>query len=160
MSALMKSFALKQTKLFQSQLFLQKSFFCIQAGQKCTGVCKWFSSEKGFGFITVDDSEQEAFVHQSNIHAPGFRSLAEGEKVEFEVEMDTRGRPKAINVTGPDGSYVQGAPRNDFGGGSNDSFASNFGGGAMGAAGGAAAASSFGKSSTFGSNDDDDDNML
>eukprot|EP00124_Ichthyophonus_hoferi_P003957 Ihof_evm3s386 gene=Ihof_evmTU3s386 len=77
-----------------------------------TGVCKWFNSEKGFGFITPDDGSPDVFVHQTSIHAQGFRSLAEGEKVEFTVENDPNtNRPKAQRVTGPEGNFVQGAPR-------------------------------------------------
>jgi cold shock CspA family protein len=82
------------------------------------GKCKWFDSTKGFGFIAVDDSEQDIFVHQSDIYAPGFRSLAEGEDLEFKVTSDPRtGKLKAVEVTGPEGNYVQGAPRQDFGDG-------------------------------------------
>ena len=51
------------------------------------------------------------FVHQTQIYARGFRSLAEGEEVEYEVELDESGRQRAISVTGPEGDYVQGAPR-------------------------------------------------
>ncbi len=51
------------------------------------------------------------FVHQSSIHAEGFRSLAEGEAVEFDVS-DNNGKPSAVNVTGPNGDYVKGAPYN------------------------------------------------
>ena len=83
-----------------------------------SGTVKWFSSEKGFGFIVPNDGGNDVFVHQTQIHAQGFRSLAEGEDVEFEVDIDPNGRPRAIAVTGPDGSFVQGAPRqprrNDF----------------------------------------------
>lgn len=60
------------------------------------------------------------FVHQSSIHAEGFRSLAEGENVEYEVVHDEKkGKSSAANVTGPGGAFVKGAPRqmqNDFGG--------------------------------------------
>lgn len=49
------------------------------------GEVKWFNTQKGFGFITPDDGSADVFVHQTAIYAPGFRSLAEGEKVEYEV---------------------------------------------------------------------------
>lgn len=76
------------------------------------GSCKWFNSTKGFGFITPDDGTSDVFVHQSSIQADGFRSLAEGERVEYTVEMDKRsGRVKANMVTGPDGVNVKGAPK-------------------------------------------------
>merc|ERR1712113_909102 len=74
---------------------------------------KWFDVEKGFGFIAAEDG-QDYFVHQTAIYAPGFRSLAEGEDVEFKVGTDERtGKVKAFDVTGPGGNYVQGAPRPD-----------------------------------------------
>jgi CspA family cold shock protein len=62
-----------------------------------TGTVKWFSDEKGFGFITPDEGSRDLFVHHSNISADGYRSLAEGAKVSFEEEMGPKG-PKAINV--------------------------------------------------------------
>ena len=62
-----------------------------------TGVVKWFSDEKGFGFITPDEGSRDLFVHHSNIQADGYRSLAEGAKVSFEEEAGPKG-PKAINV--------------------------------------------------------------
>lgn len=74
------------------------------------GTVKWFNTQKGFGFIVPDDGSEDVFVHQSAIQAEGFRSLADGESVEFQVEEDDTGRRKAIQVTGPDGADVQGAP--------------------------------------------------
>jgi len=74
------------------------------------GVVKWFNASKGFGFITPDEGDEELFVHQSTIKAEGFRSLREGERVEFDLESGEDGRNKAINVTGPDGQPPQGAP--------------------------------------------------
>merc|ERR1719427_1819024 len=86
-------------------------------GQKLSkGVCKKFDSSKGFGFITVDDGSGDVFVHYSEIQAQGFKSLAEGESVEFEVVVQDDGRRKAINVTGPNGANVQGQKRQQFGG--------------------------------------------
>lgn len=76
-----------------------------------SGTVKWFDSKKGFGFIVPDDGSEDIFVHQTAIHAEGFRSLAEGEPVEFSVIQDNSGKTKAENVTGPMGAYVQGAPR-------------------------------------------------
>ena len=61
-----------------------------------TGVVKWFNSEKGFGFITVDGGE-DVFVHFSAITGDGFKSLEEGQKVEFEVVKGDRGL-QAANV--------------------------------------------------------------
>ena len=61
-----------------------------------TGVVKWFNSEKGFGFISVE-GEDDVFVHFSAIQSEGFKSLEEGQKVEFEVTEGARG-PQAANV--------------------------------------------------------------
>jgi len=81
--------------------------------QKATGVCKWWNNLKGFGFITLDDGSGEVFVHQTQIQAEGFRSLAEGEPVEFNVETNNDGKKHATNVTGPNGAAVQGAPKRE-----------------------------------------------
>ncbi|MGH2405789.1 MAG: cold-shock protein [Armatimonadota bacterium] len=61
------------------------------------GSVKWFSAEKGYGFITPDDGTKDLFVHHSAIQADGFRTLNEGEKVEFEVTQGQKG-PQAVNV--------------------------------------------------------------
>jgi len=75
------------------------------------GTVKWFDTVKGFGFITPDDGSSDVFVHQTAIRMEGFRSLADGEAVEFRVEEDSNtGRRKAVDVTGPGGAEVQGAP--------------------------------------------------
>jgi CspA family cold shock protein len=64
---------------------------------KITGSVKWFSKEKGYGFITRDDNKGDVFVHFSAIQQRGFKTLQEGQKVEFEVEQDAKG-PRAKNV--------------------------------------------------------------
>ncbi|MFJ4292831.1 cold-shock protein [Cupriavidus sp. NPDC089707] len=56
-----------------------------------TGVVKWFNDEKGYGFITPDDGGKDLFAHHSEIQGTGFKSLAEGEKVEFEVTQGQKG---------------------------------------------------------------------
>lgn len=61
------------------------------------GTVKWFNESKGFGFITSEDGS-DVFVHYSAIQSNGFKSLAEGDSVSFEVEKGPKG-PKAINVT-------------------------------------------------------------
>ncbi len=62
-----------------------------------TGTVKWFSDEKGFGFIAPEDGSKDVFVHHSAIQGSGFKSLAEGQKVTFDVEQGQKG-PSAANV--------------------------------------------------------------
>lgn len=63
-----------------------------------TGTVKWFNSTKGFGFIAPEAGE-DVFVHFSAIESSGYRELYEGQKVEFDVENDNRGKgPRAANV--------------------------------------------------------------
>ena len=62
-----------------------------------TGKVKWFSNDKGYGFITRDDSGADLFVHHSSIAGEGYKSLDEGNAVEFEVAQGQKG-PQAINV--------------------------------------------------------------
>ncbi|WP_425445699.1 cold-shock protein [Vibrio albus] len=62
-----------------------------------TGTVKWFNGDKGFGFITPDDGSKDLFVHHSEIKMDGYKSLNDGQKVEFEVGKGQKG-PCAINV--------------------------------------------------------------
>ena len=61
------------------------------------GVVKWFSAEKGYGFLTPDDGGKDHFVHFSEIQTNGYRTLAEGAKVTFESQEGPKG-PQAVNV--------------------------------------------------------------
>jgi len=56
------------------------------------GTVKWFNTEKGFGFISQDDGGNDVFVHHSEIDASGFRDLAEGQRVQFEVREGNKGQ--------------------------------------------------------------------
>ena len=61
------------------------------------GTVKWFSDEKGYGFITPDEGSKDLFVHHSNIGGEGFKSLAEGARVQYEERAGAKG-PEATNV--------------------------------------------------------------
>ena len=61
------------------------------------GTVKWFNNDKGFGFITRNDGEKDCFVHHTAITGSGYKSLADGEKVEFDVVQGQKG-PAAENV--------------------------------------------------------------
>jgi CspA family cold shock protein len=61
------------------------------------GTVKWFNDQKGFGFITPDGGDKDCFVHHSGIQAEGFKTLSEGDRVEFEIVEGTKG-PAAESV--------------------------------------------------------------
>ena len=64
--------------------------------ERVTGTVKWFNASKGYGFIARDGGE-DVFVHQSAIQSAGYRTLEEGQRVEFDLESGAKG-PKAVNV--------------------------------------------------------------
>merc|ERR1712088_852053 len=120
--------------------FCEIEYHCKMAQGKNFGTCKWWNSQKGFGFITPDDGGADVFVHQTAISADGFRSLAEGEELEYTVEQGADGRLKASNVSGPNGKSVKGAPQ-EFrsggrGGGIGGGQQGGYGGGQGGYGGG------------------------
>ncbi len=65
---------------------------------RVTGTVKWFNDAKGYGFITPENGEKDCFVHHTASQSDGFRSLAEGERVEFEIVQGQKG-PAAEKVT-------------------------------------------------------------
>lgn len=65
--------------------------------ERQTGTVKWFSSEKGYGFIAPESGGDDVFVHFSALQGSGYRNLNEGETVEFEIEQSDKG-PRAANV--------------------------------------------------------------
>ncbi|XZR52813.1 MAG: cold shock-like protein CspC [Enterobacteriaceae bacterium] len=65
---------------------------------KMRGQVKWFNESKGFGFITPSDGSKDVFVHFSAIQGSGFKTLAEGQNIEFEIQEGQKG-PSAVNVT-------------------------------------------------------------
>ena len=86
------------------------------------GTVKWFDTTKGFGFIAPDNGDPDVFVHQTVIQMEGFRSLADGESIEYEMEVQDDGRRRATKVTGPDGADCQGAPYQSDGGFYDDGY--------------------------------------
>jgi CspA family cold shock protein len=74
------------------------------------GTVKWFNPTKGYGFIAPDTGGKDVFVHISAVQKAGFRSLSEGQKVDFEVEQQQNGRTAAVNLSqsdsGPDDGWA------------------------------------------------------
>ena len=68
-------------------------------GEKATGTVKFFNTMKGFGFITRDDGQPDAFVHISAVERSGIQSINEGDRFEFDLEVDRRGKYSAVNLT-------------------------------------------------------------
>ncbi len=96
-----------------------------------TGTVKWFNPEKGFGFITRENGEKDVFVHHSAIQGSGFRTLNDGERVEFDVVQGQKG-PAAENVVRLDAPEGGG----DAGGGGSRGGGGGYGGGGGGRGGG------------------------
>jgi CspA family cold shock protein len=75
-----------------------RSTDAVEGIHMATGTVKWFSDDKGFGFITPDEPGKDLFVHFSGIAGDGFKTLAEGARVSYEAENGPKG-PAAVNVT-------------------------------------------------------------
>ena len=67
-------------------------------GEKASGTVKFFNAMKGFGFIQRDDGQPDAFVHISAVERAGIPTLNEGDRLEFEIEVDRRGKYAAVNL--------------------------------------------------------------
>ena len=92
------------------------------------GTVKWFNNEKGFGFIAPEDGSKDLFVHHSAIQGGGFKSLDEGESVEFDVVQGQKG-PAAENVTRLGGGTPGGGRGGSRGGGGGGGGRGGYGGG-------------------------------
>ena len=70
----------------------------VQSNPTETGVVKWFNDAKGFGFVTPDNGGEDLFAHFSSIQMNGFKTLKEGQKVNFEITQGPKGK-QAVNIT-------------------------------------------------------------
>jgi cold shock protein len=68
-------------------------------GDKATGTVKFFNAMKGFGFVQRDDGQPDVFVHISAVERAGLHDLNEGDKIEFDIEVDARGKYAAVNLS-------------------------------------------------------------
>ncbi|RYQ81108.1 hypothetical protein Ahy_Scaffold1g107112 isoform C [Arachis hypogaea] len=103
------------------------------AEERYSGVVQWFSNSKGFGFIKPDQGGDDLFVHHSSIQSDGaFRTLVDGDRVEFSI-ADNSDKPKALDVTGPNGAPLRSAHDSARAGNDNRRSAGAGGGGGGGA---------------------------
>ncbi|MCI17474.1 cold shock protein 1-like, partial [Trifolium medium] len=92
------------------------------AEERFTGVVLWFNNSKGFGFIKPDNGSDDVFVHQSSIRSDGFRTLVDGDLVEFAIAPSDNDKTKAVDVTGPNGAPLQSKQDSYNGGGGGRGF--------------------------------------
>ena len=109
---------------------------------RTTGTVKWFNNDKGFGFIAPEDGGKDLFVHHSAIQGSGFKSLDEGERVEFDIVEGQKG-PAAENVTRLGGG-TPGGGSSGGGGGSRGGYGGGGGGGGYGGGGGGGSRGGYG----------------
>jgi CspA family cold shock protein len=95
LAALAAILASSTVSAFAPSVFSPRYKMCMAS--KKTGTVKWFNETKGFGFLTPDDGSPDAFAHFSAIGGNGFKTLAEGDKVEFDVTEGQKG-PAAANI--------------------------------------------------------------
>ncbi|KAI3460598.1 hypothetical protein Pfo_017261 [Paulownia fortunei] len=100
------------------------------------GTVKWFSGQKGFGFVSPDEGGEDLFVHQTEIQSEGFRTLREGQRVEFKVDSREDGRIKAVDVVILERNYNSGGRRGGSRGGAGGYGRGGGGGGRGGGFGG------------------------
>ncbi|PSS29936.1 Glycine-rich protein [Actinidia chinensis var. chinensis] len=107
-----------------------------EESMRSRGKVRWFDDHKGYGFISPDEGGDDLFVHHSAIKSDGFRSLQEGQVVEFLIALEND-RTKAVDVTGPDGSAVDKIQADSPGGGGGRGFRGGGGGYGFNGGGGA-----------------------
>lgn len=104
--------------------------------KRSSGTVRWFSAQKGFGFIAPDDATDDLFVHQTSIRSEGFRTLFDGQAVEYSIDYDEDQRAKAVDVTVIGRSSEYGGGRGGGRGRGRGGGYGRFGGGGYGGGGG------------------------
>jgi len=105
MTSLFRSFGVVRSSVTLTRQFQSSA----SLWDRQTGKVKWFDRSKGFGFITPVDGSAEVFVHFSGIQSSGYKTLRDGENVEYDLE-EYAGKTRATKVTGPGGVELAGSP--------------------------------------------------